>query len=124
MSYETKVKFAERLLKNILSNELNARILQKIFDIESQIAFKIALEEYNKLIESSQTFELYYDKALVLDESKDTKKLLNPSTNSLKINHGCKTWLKKGTILLKIAVAEEKTDFEERNQETKKKKAM
>ncbi|HOW13932.1 tetratricopeptide repeat protein [Methanosarcina sp.] len=125
MSYETKVKFAERLLKNILSNELNARILQKIFDIESQVAFKIALEEYNKLIESSQTFELYYDKALVLDELKRYKEAIESLDKFLKNKpRDAKAWLKKGTILFKIAIDEEiKTASEEPKTENKDEKS-
>jgi tetratricopeptide (TPR) repeat protein len=120
-SYETKVEFAEHLLKNILSNELNVRKLQKIFDMESQIAFKKALEEYNKLIESSQTFELYYDKALVLDELKRYKEAIESLDEFLKNKpRDAKAWLKKGTVIFKIAINERETDFEETKSENEK----
>ncbi|KKH97241.1 hypothetical protein EO95_10700 [Methanosarcina sp. 1.H.T.1A.1] len=119
-----KTKFV-KYLNDPSNNEPKAEeILQRIIDIESQTAFEEALNKYNEIIESSQTFGLYYDKALVLDELKRYKEAIESLDEFLKNKpRDAKAWLKKGTILFKIAKDEGiKTTFEEPKTETETEK--
>ncbi len=120
-----KTKFVKYLNDPSNNGPKAGEILQKIFDIESQTAFEKALEEYNKIIESSQTFGLYYDKALVLDELKRYKEAIESLDEFLKNKpRDAKVWLKKGTILFKIAKDEAiETTSEESKKENKKEKS-
>jgi tetratricopeptide (TPR) repeat protein len=98
---------------------------QKVIDIESTRSFEESLNIYDKITNDSQNSCLSYDKALVLDELKRHKEAIEALDEFLKNKpRDAKAWLKKGTILFKIAIDEEiKTASEEPKTENKDEKS-
>ncbi|MDY9925539.1 tetratricopeptide repeat protein [Methanosarcina sp.] len=111
---------------NKQGEELKARkAFQKFISIESNRYFKKSLKIYDERIKNSQNSSLYYEKALVLDELKRYKEAIEALDEFLKNKpRDAKAWLKKGTILFKLAKNEgTKTTCKESKTENKKEKS-
>jgi tetratricopeptide (TPR) repeat protein len=104
------------------SEKLKAKkAYQKVIDIESSRSFEEALKIYDDRTNGSQNSCLSYDKALVLDELKRYKEAIESLDEFLKNKpRDAKAWLKKGTVIFKIAINERETDFEETKSENEK----
>ncbi len=106
-----KKKFVNFLSKRLQTQSKAREAFQKIIDIESRRAFEEAFLKYEKCIETSRDIELYYDKALVLEELKRYKEA-NESLDELLENdpQHARAWYRKGKILFKLSEDEKAKD--------------